>query len=250
LSHNISGIVDTAERKEELIRALGSIPHVSLNIQSTDEAARALASRRSGAASPSLETSTMLESESDKPAPQSSQDFRQKLAQSFERRLATTDAARINAAIAQLSNEAVSLCAAGMAEAWAMRRLAERYSATEQLSLSPADRRRLDQMLVTHAQRIGARARRLQTLLAPLLIELSGDPSKALSGAGALPSVTDWAERTQAIFNEVKQLDRLSGVLLIGSKEGASGAATARAMLATFGRLFAHLENLEQMILR
>ncbi|MGE0131711.1 MAG: hypothetical protein AB7U82_26815 [Blastocatellales bacterium] len=246
----VSGIVDTAERKEELINALGPIAHVSLNIQTTGEAARALASRRSGAAAAPPDTSTMIEPESDKPATQSSRGFQQKLAQYFERRLATTDAARINAAVAQLSNEAVSLSASAMAEAWAMRRLAERYSETEQSPLSPADRQRLDQMLVTHARRIGARIRRLQTLLAPVLADLSGDPSQALSGAGASSSATDWAERTQAIFNEVKQLDRLSGELLIDSKEGASVSATARAMLVTFARLLVHLENIEQMLHR
>ncbi len=253
----VSGIVDTAERKKELIKALGSIAHVMLNIQTAEEAARALASRSSAvAARPMPETAEMSQAESGNLADQSRRSIRQtpgqELARHLERRLATTDVARINAAVAQLSNESVSLCAAAMAEAWAMRRLAERYSATEQSSLSPADRQRLDQMLLIHARRIGARIRRLQSLLVPVLTELSGEPDGAMldSSGGSAPSATDWAERTLAIFHEVKQLDRLSGELLIGSTDGASSATTSRAMLASFTLLFAHLENFEKMITR
>ncbi len=94
--------------------------------------------------------------ESEKSATEARRSFQRKLARHFERRLATTDAARINAAVAQLSNEAVSLCSAAMAESWAMRRLAERYTTAEQESLSPADRERLDRMVNTHGQRAGA----------------------------------------------------------------------------------------------
>jgi hypothetical protein len=245
----VSGIVDTAARKEELISVLGSIALVSLNIQTIDEATRALASPRSVAA-PTAEIVTPLAAEGEKNSDDSRRNSLQRLARHFERQLATSDVARINAAVAQFSNEAVSLCTSALAEAWAMRRLAERYSASDQTTLSPADRRRLDRMIVTHAQRIGAHTRRLQLLLSPIVKELSGNSAQSVSGSDAesASSANDWGGRTQAIFNEVRKLDGFTAELLFGSKEDASGGSIARSLLATFPRLLAHLENVEESL--
>jgi hypothetical protein len=243
----VSGIVDTASRKQELINALSSIAHVSLNIQTTEEAARALTSRHSGVSAPPADSPVTLETGVASPATESRRSFRQKLARHFERRLATTDAAWTSAAVAQLSNDAVSLCSAAMAESWAMRRLAEHYATAGQASLAPTDRERLDQILKTHAQRIGARVGRLQLLLAPVLAELSGNHLPPDSGE-RMATADHWVAQTQAIFQNVKQLDRLVGELFIDSKGSSSGEATARALLETFPRLIARLGKFEQTL--
>jgi len=78
-----------------------------------------------------------------------------------------------------------------------------------------------------------------------VLTEISGEPA---SSSEIISTADNWSTQTQAIFRDVKQLDRLVGELFIDSKGSSSSEAAAHTLLATIPRLIARLERLEQTL--
>jgi hypothetical protein len=143
----------------------------------------------------------------------------------------------------RLANAAIAEAARGLTEAWALRRLAERFAAEKQRELAPDAQARLDEMARHYLARLRATSDNLRARLEPILTALGGTPGEAL------PPRTEatWQARAQAVFDAARQVNQLAGRLFA---ETASDTATpehaARQMLAALARLDNALRSFEQ----
>jgi anti-sigma factor RsiW len=139
----VRGVVDSADRRAEVTQALRGIPHLRLELRSAEEYARR-------AASP---TAPPLDSPEPQAAPPSS---------AWETRLPPE--------LADVANRAVSLADDALAEAWALRRLAESFPRERVQRLAPDSRSMLETMVRDHASELHrnlAETRALLSSVAP-----------------------------------------------------------------------------------
>jgi hypothetical protein len=125
-----------------------------------------------------------------------------------------------------------------LSHAWALKRLADRYSEPEEQRLKPDSDQKLREMLRAHLEELGRANDGLRPLLALL------PPSDA--GIPTIPS--EWRARMVALFSAVQQQDRLTSGLVAGSQTNGQNLATASANLRVTHRsidaLFEGLKDL------
>ena len=147
-SVSVVGIVPSAERKQQLLAVLQGIPHVAAQFQTEEEAAAQELHAPVTRVEPRIVTThspidkELLESLG---GPEAVQNF---------------------------SNQAIAVTEDLMAHAWALRHLAERYSApgsNGELELSPSSRRMLQAMEGDHRRAMRGQLSELTTLLRPVL---------------------------------------------------------------------------------
>ncbi len=127
---------------------------------------------------------------------------------------------------------------AALSHAWALKRLADRYSETEEQRLKPDSDQKLREMLRAHLQELGHGNDGLGPLLALL------PPSDA--GIPTIPA--GWRARMVALFSAVQQQDRLTSGLVAGSQTNGQNLATASANLRiTHKTIDALLEGLKDL---
>jgi len=134
----------------------------------------------------------------------------------FEKRLARYFAARgesrkdAELKIAELSNAVVAETSAAMSEAWALKRLASRFTAEREREITPAARRRIEEMLNRHTARLTERARALRMRLEPALTAIAGGATIANS-----PTTTgaDWRTQALMVFDCAERVHQLAGRL-------------------------------------
>jgi len=97
-----------------------------------------------------------------------------------------------------------------MARAHALRRLAERFPASVERSLSEPDRRRLDQLRQAHAVVLARHAIDLHQQLGPVL-EAMGAKAEAVGGP---PLPESWQSASESIWRSGREAERLLGALL------------------------------------
>jgi hypothetical protein len=128
---------------------------------------------------------------------------------------------------------------AALSHAWALKRLVDRYSETEEQRLKPDSDQKLREMLRTHLLELGRANDGLRTLLALL------PPSDA--GIPTIPA--GWRARIVAVFSAVQQQDRLTSGLVVGSQANGQNLASASANLRvthrTIGALLEGLKDLD-----
>ncbi len=238
----VRGLVQNAERKEELTRALSRIALVSPQIQTIEEAVR----QAQRAANPPAATETALTTSenivtSGQPAA-TAPPFQQILIEHFGGRKGLSEAERqeVNARVTQFYNAVEADASAALAEAWALRRLADRFAATNGAELDATSRQRLAEIESNHLARLRRRSRNLQARLHPLLVAVAGD-----APAVSQPIETTRQAQILAAFRAIEQASRLTDQLIAG-ETATSLPQTARALLLELARLDAALTALEK----
>jgi hypothetical protein len=127
---------------------------------------------------------------------------------------------------------------AALSHAWALKRLADRYSETEEQRLNPDSDQKLREMLRAHLQELGHGNDGLGPLLALLPPSDTGIPT--------IPA--GWRARIVALFSAVQQQDRLTSGLVVGSQTNGQNLTSASANLRiTHKTIDALLEGLKDL---
>jgi hypothetical protein len=192
----LSGIVSSGKREEEMRAALSALPDVRFlgNLPADADAQKAGLVR----AVPAQSATPLLKDVIDRAFP------------SREGRLAFTD-------------QCLADSDAALSHAWALKRLVDRYSETEEQLLKPDSRQKLFEMLRAHLQELSRGNDNLASLLDLLPASSAGTP--------AIPS--NWRPRILALFSAVQQQDRLVSSLVAGSQTNGQNLATASSNLRT-----------------
>jgi hypothetical protein len=126
-----------------------------------------------------------------------------------------------------------------LSQAWALKRLVDRYSAAEEQLLKPEANQKLIEMLRTHLQELSSANDGIASLVS--LLPASEAKAPAISG--------DWRTRILALFSAVQQQDRLVYGLVAGSQTNGQNLATASANLRvareTIRALLGYLKDLD-----
>ena len=235
----VRGLVNTAERKAELLAALDDIPGVKATIRTVKEAS---GNRASAAAQPSP-SQTAAE-----PGPENAGGrlpAQELLERHFSQRF--TDPDDLRTAIEQFSKQALDHSESALAEAWALRRLAERYTTAEVNRLNDASRRRLEAMVRNHLASLRLHITRTSTLVKPALGAIANESSGATAAGSGWEAA--WPEFSAPLLKTVQQLDRLTTALFtISANARISPSGAARELLGAFALLESQLPDLEKRV--
>jgi anti-sigma factor RsiW len=244
----VRGLVETPERKQQLTEALRDLPLVAAQVQTIEEATRqAAASQPARAAEAVTPNEPMISTTSGASGAQAGNAFEQRLARYFaEREPAGSDRGNIDLKIAQLFNEVVTESSAAMSEAWALRRLLERFAAEKENDISPAARQRIEEMTANHIARLKTQNHKLRARLEPVLLSIAGGKTPAA------PAPVESTRQAHAlrVFRAVEQAQRMIQRLVTGAASAATPEEAARQLLVALARLDHELLSFEQAITR
>lgn len=237
----IRGLARTSARKDELLEAvkdLQDLSFVSIEVQTVEEAAETASATFARAG----ETSeAVIEAE---PRPlihlsSSRLPIEEQLEHYFTERGNEQQAVPGLSAkeeITRFANEAVLLSRAALAEAWALRRLAERYGGRETHDLNRQSLWLLEVMLRDHITALQEHVLRARVKLEPVLSSIQGlsppvvdDQAVVLDKARVGPArLTDsnWPSACVELFHLVEQIDALLHSLFASDELVAEGTLT------------------------
>lgn len=211
----VRGLVETAERKQQLVTALRALPLVSTQIQTVAEAVQQQTKplpQRDSAPSVSVPESSAREA-----VTPTVNVFQQHLETYFSERGLSRAAASQRAA--QFANAVFAETSAALSEAWALRRLAERFATPPE---SETARQQLTDMQNNLLTKLRQRSRNLHAQFDPLL---------------TAQGETD-AARSASVFLAVERLHQLSSTWLVGAgQSGVTATQVARQFAAALARL-------------
>ncbi|MGI8783662.1 MAG: zf-HC2 domain-containing protein [Acidobacteriota bacterium] len=242
----VRGLVETPERRQQVTEALQGIPLVAAQIQTVEEAARQASVTQS---SPAAQADPVSE-----PAISATPDtnaFEQRLARYFAEREPSpksNDPRNVDLKIAQLSNDVVSESSIAMWEAWALRRLVERFAAEKENEFSPTARRRIEEMMTNHLTRLKTQSRNLRARLEPILISIAGDGAPVLSAPA--PSESTKQALALLVFRAVEQVQQMTHRLFAGTGSATTPEEAARQLLEALMLLDHALLSFEREIAR
>ena len=245
----VRGLVETADRKEQLIEALRDLALVATQIQTVEEAQRAASAT---GPKPSAAAATISPAAADPgPAGAGNRDLQQQAFRAaLENYFASSGGASAQAIgqrITELTNRTLALSEAALARAWALRRLAENPSFKQTDQLSPEAKTRLVAMLESHGTGLREEVRGLRGELESCLIFIAGGGTDRREASSDKASDTsfDWAGAALTVFQSVARLDRaLHGIFSL-SGHAPDPPAVARQALADFAEIEAALRLLE-----
>lgn len=256
----------TQERKEELVAALQDLPQVTANIQTIDEAIKAAPSSLPQLSSEEIRQEA---SSSEEPAIQvraTKLPIQDQLERYFAeqqdeptagKRQEGEKPANRSLRMADFSNEVVALSDSALAEAWALRRLAEKYPRLKTDDLPPATRWILEVMVRDHIRELRTQIDRSGMLLIPVLTWITEknertvdtketQPSDALSGTDSA-----WTAEVLRLFSTVKQIQQVTAWLLAGGALPAGPEENPIVNLLTaFHQAGSELGNFERRVAR
>ncbi len=248
----IRGVVETAERREQLLEALRAIPLTTPEIQTVEEALNA-----SSSPSPAV-------NDSDGPAvtdytlqPQNSKSPVQESLRRYFTEHGRPDSQRqqarsVNAQIVEFSNEVVSLSQSALTEAWALRHLAEWSEANRTSELRPQLKWLLEVMAREHTNDLKTKMSRCRSRLEPVLSSIIGRLPEGDESALALPlslkKNSGWEARCRVLFSEVEQLDRLVRGLFADTGVTGDGDDSLRKLFGAFPSIDARVAEVEAAI--
>lgn len=235
----VQGLVETDARKQQLTEALADIALLAVRIQSVEEVVRQAAKQTQP-----VVVIPADESRSESATRRSA--FEQTLSQHF----AVQGESRKNAElkVVEFSNAAMAGTSAMISQAWALRRLSERFAAERELP-APA-RQRVEEMLGHHIAALQERLRLLRGHLGPVLSVIAGgddDPA-----AAALPAPEpDWQGQALTVFRSAEHAHQLAGRLFSSGQGPAEAPAqAARQLLDGVAKLDGALQILSRQIAR
>ena len=148
--------------------------------------------------------------------------------------------ADVHQKIAALSSQAISLADMALADAFALRQLADKYPLVKTRSLEPASRWLLEAMMREHLQAIQATTLRSRSLLGPVLLSLEAGKEKVVAGRGLeeMTPGSDWADGVLHLFRGIERMERLTAFLFAGASlpEEQGGQAVAK-LLDSFDQI-------------
>jgi hypothetical protein len=211
----VSGTVSSRDRAVSMQSILSGLPNVQLSITAPPAVDQSTVSNRSvpGRSAPADSTPLL-------------KDTLDRTFASGDQRLEFVD--RCLAA----SDTAVS-------HVWALKKLVDRYSESEERLLKTGSQDKLREMLRTHLRQLAD----ANAGLDPLIELLPGSRTQKLDVPG------DWRTSILALFAQIQQQDSLVASLVAGSQANGQDAATAsgslRSVHQAIGALLAGLDNLE-----
>jgi hypothetical protein len=185
----VSGLLESGDRKRQLLSALEEIPHLEVDLETPEEATR---NRKKSPPAPSAsagDTEQVVSTQS-----------------AIEKQLLEYFGSSAN--VEAFSRQAFSIAEALMAEAWALRHLDERYPEADRADLSAPSRQLLELMIRDHRRALGQRTKELNGLLDPLLSGIAAPV--ATSAANEKPLLSTFAN--------AQQIESLTLGLLAGSE--------------------------------
>jgi hypothetical protein len=199
-SVRVEGLTADDDRKERLMAALETIPHIRLHIETVAQAAaHQPVSRGSGTSHVAiLSGATPL------------------LDASLRRRFPDDDQRTAYV------NQTLALTQGASARAWALNRLAERYSPQQIALLDNVSRQRLGTLLGDHLSTLREDINRLQNQLGQVLSTASNTAAAntASSKSGITEPADDWRSRAHRVHSSVQTVDESVAALLTGSLAG------------------------------
>jgi len=245
----VSGLAETPERKEELIAALQAIPWVTVKIQSLAEAEAAMTtagtvgdSDSDSNTNTSGELSPVTVRASKLPIQDGLKRYFTQIGNSPNSPLGESERSATDAhqKIVALSSQAISLADTALADAFALRRLAEVYASLNKGSLEASSRWLLEAMIREHVQSIRAATVRSRSLLEPVLLSLEArnEESAASKSLEEVAPVSDWAGQALQLFRTIRYMERLTAYLFAGaSLPEAQGGHAVATLLASFNQI-------------
>ncbi len=224
------GLADTDERKAQLTAALKGIPNLTFGIRTIAEASSSpdvngKATHSGGAPRPGPESGSADPSHTAMVAIKLPlQDYLNSYfaaGYARESRLAQSGAdpiASIQSDIQHFSRQAITNSERAMAQAWALQRLAKRYTPKELGKLSPKARGALETMIRDEISALRQPLAQNQTLLTPLLASIpraAGAGTDMRNMAGNLNS--GWPDFAHSLFDLVDYADRVTNGLFAGA---------------------------------
>lgn len=232
----VRGIVSTPERKSNLLTALQGIPHVELRLQTIEEAQSQqnqappeirldAAPQAAPEVSAQEDEITGARSEANRLEPPAiiiagRPAFEQQLEQRFP----------VAEARAAFVNRTVELVQDAMAQAWALRRLGNRYTPDVITELSVGSQQTLALLIRDHVsvlrQDVDEVSVRVSPLLSPAVTRaVSPPPSDVALSAEATAS--DWRASAMSVFSETQKVNDNASALLAGTGETLSDPQAA-----------------------
>jgi len=247
----IRGVVETAERREELLEALRAIPLTTPEIQTVEEALNASSSPPAvnDSDGPAVTDFTLQPHNSKPPVHESLRRYFSEHGRPDSQR---QQARSVNAQIVEFSNEMVSLSQSALTEAWALRHLAEWNEANRTSELRPQLKWLLEAMAREHTSALKTKMSRCRGRLEPVLSSIIGRLPAGDEGALALPlslkQNSGWEARCRVLFSQVEQFDRTVRGLFADTGATGDGDDSLRKLLGAFPSVDAQVAEFEAAI--
>ena len=143
----------------------------------------------------------------------------------------------------QFSSQLLDMTEAMMSHAYALRRLADRFSRDLEASLSVADRRVLQSLNREHTSAIKQQTAQMEQLLKPVLLPLGGiSPGATTSRVHSV----SWQPATEELFQNARNVEALLAVML-GVTPGSSNAQLSSEVLLSVSQLQASADAYGQL---
>jgi len=260
----VRGVVATTGRREELLAALRGIPLLTAKLRTIQEAvAETSSSSASEDEDQEGKTAAVVVETNRLPIQTELEQYFRKLTGngSPEPRPGQAKAVDVHQKVAEFSDEATSLARSLLAEAWALRRLAERFAGSSAERLRPQSLWLLEVMLRDHLAGFEAHSSQVRSLVEPVLIPLSehlGSVKSQLksSNLGSTePEEHAWQKATLEVFREAEQvhgyvLSLFAGATPSSSAEldqGSSGPMVSE-LLSALSRLEGQAETVQARV--
>jgi hypothetical protein len=257
----VRGLVSSSQRKEELTAVLKTLTLLKLSIQTVDEAmnnASGALPKRNATGAPSTGT---LEEKTTK-----FEDGRLPIQSQLERyfsQLETSSGksgAAVHLQVAELSKQAVSLWERVMADAWALRRIAESDVAENAARLRPLHQTLLRKMARDHIQGLAREVSQAKEALSPILASLSFEeavPSETKSAGedANVPLIVSetslgWNAVSLGLFDRVEETRTLIHGLFAGSGLEIKESEAVHRFLVNLPEIEKNVQALEAQVLR
>jgi hypothetical protein len=233
----INGLVADDGRKQQVDTALAGIPFTELHVATIAQAAVHPQSDRKPAESSGASVATLVAEN-----PPLLQDQLKKRFPDADQR-------------SEYVNQSLAICQSASARAWALNRLADRYT-PQQVSLLDRDgQQKLQTLLSDHVAALREDVSRLQNQLGQILSSTSntaaantavGTPQQ---GAPSPSAPDDWRSRIHRVHSSVETADEAVSVLLAGSQENGGSSDRLQIQLrTTLTQLQAELQSLGQQV--
>lgn len=266
---HVEGLVESFERKQELLSQLAAVsatPFVSIDIKTVDEALRnsmAGGTAEDGELALSRDARQADETfevvATDSPIRDALERYLRQANSSVPNRDAGPADAELHELASEFSDGVISSSLANLTEAWALRRLAERYGdGTSELPDAAAAM--LREMLRGHVAALKTRTAGIQRKVRPLLLTVA--PVNGSGAAGQSPFTSpnspgeqqEWAAQSLRIFRQVEFAEGVTTGLFAdagnagGGRRAGSSEQAAAALLRALPPLEQGLQSLEERL--
>src|SRR6202790_316655 len=251
----VRGIVSTLERKNSLLAALQGIPHVQFRLQTVEEAAtqqnQITADKSEGSEAQIAQEALVLETRTasasvEARSPAGAFKGRRALEQQLEERYPKAEDR------STFINRVVELVQEALAQAWALRRLRDRYGPETVAQLSRGSRQTLELLIRDHVLVLRQNVDEARDMVATIVLpepvaEVPGRSIDVPTWASA--PVNDWRYNVTEIFPEVQEVnENIAALLGESGRTAPEGQTLVHDLQLTLARLYAQLPELYQHV--